>query len=193
MTSPHHPQIQPYPPVPATASAEPQTTTHKYGPISRSPYRAVCRTRQITDYTAQHAATGRPNRCSCNPPKTGAPRYTPIRDPPQPTRRTLPKIPTQHRTAVSNRPSSPADTTASVRCCNPPSTPLPRCARNRGFPPHTYQPTTQKAAEPMWIPRPTAYAAPPRRLIPATDRLADLANQGIHPHGRIQSAAPVRA
>ena len=127
-TSPHHPQIQPYPPVPATASAEPQTTTHKYGPISRSPYRAVCRTRQITSHMAQHEATGRPNRCSCNPPKTGAPRYTPIRDPPQATDRTLPKIPTQHRTAVSNRPSSPADTNASVRSCDPPNTPLPRCA-----------------------------------------------------------------
>ena len=119
---------------------------------------------------AQHEATGRPNRCSCNPPKTGTPRYTPIRDPPQATDRTLPKIPTQHQTAVSNRPSSPADTTASVRSCNPPNTPLPRCARNCGFPPHTYQPTTQKAAEPMWIPRPTAYAAPPRGLLPATNR-----------------------
>ena len=129
---------------------------------------------------AQHEATGRPNRCSCNPPKTGAPRYTPIRDPPQATDRTLPKIPTQHRTAVSNRPSSPADTNASVRCCNPPSTPLPRCARNRGFPPHTYQPTTQKAAEPMWIPRPTAYAAP----------LGDYSRLPIGPaHGLVSSGS----
>ena len=74
-------------------------------------------------------------------PTAPSPRYPPNTGPPSATGPRHPQI----RTHLSG----PA--THQIHHCRD-------APRNRGFPPHTYQPTTQKAAEPTRIPRPTAYA-----------------------------------